>query len=225
MAQAERTCEKESKRLEIERNYFTKPGFFNSCKQSIKCSDTFTEEARASIHRLLGGLLDYTRQKSYVVERVNQQSVKRRRVDKDKQMKSISFIYALKGEHVHSHEVCKFLQNIFLLGTFVLSPKSDNIITKTFKKAAVEGALLDGLGKRSKRRTNVDSVKHVIERYHPAVIHYGREKTPRRRYSPFDLTLTDMHKEFGTCQLTVNFHLSHFYKVFKLNEYNYNLRK
>ena len=115
MAQAERTCEKESKRLEIERNYFTKPGFFNSCKQSIKCSDTFTEEARASIHRLLGGLLDYTRQKSYVLERVNQQSVKRRRVDKDKQMKSISFIYALKGEHVHSDEVCKFLQNIFCL--------------------------------------------------------------------------------------------------------------
>ena len=205
MAHAERTCEKETKRLEIERNYFTKPGCFNNCKRSIKCSDTFTEEARASIHRLFVGLLDSTRQKSFVLKRVNQQSVKMRRVDKDEQMKSIRFIYALEAEHVPCHEVCKFLQNIFLLGTLVLSPKSDNIITKTFKKAAVDGVVQVGQGKRSKRRTNEDSVKQCLERYHPAVSHYGREKTPHRRYSPCDLTLTDMHKEYGTCQLTVNF--------------------
>ena len=104
-----------------------------------------------------------------------------------------------------------------------LSPMSDTIITKTFNKAAVDGFVQDGRGKRSKRRTNEDSVKQCIERYNPAVIHYGREKTPRRRYPSCDLTRTDMHKEYGTCQLKVNFHLSHFYKVFKLNENNHNL--
>ena len=125
-------------------------------------------------------------------------------------MKRISFIYALKGEYVPCHEVCKCLQNIFLLGTLVLSPKSDTIITKTFKKAAVDGVVQDGQGKRSKRGTNEDSVNQCIERYHPAVSHYGRGKLPHRRYSPCDLTRTDMHKEYGTCQLTVNFHPSHF---------------
>ena len=119
--------------------------------------------------------------------------------------------------------VCKFLQNIFLIGTLVLSPKSDNIITKTFKKAAGAGVVRDGRGKRSKRRTNEDSVKQCIERYHPAIIHYGREKIPRRRYSPWDVTRTYMLKEYGTCQHTVNFHPSQFYKVFKLNENNYDL--
>ena len=97
-------------------------------------------------------------------------------------------------------------------------PKSDNIITKTFKKAAVDGVVQDGQGKRSKRWT-----KEFIEIYHPAVSHYDRENTPRRRYSPCDLTLTDMHNEYGTSQLTVNFHPSHCYKVFKLNENNYDL--
>ena len=104
-----------------------------------------------------------------------------------------------------------------------LSPKSDNIIIKTFKKAVVDGVVQGGRGKRSKRRTNEDSVNQFIERYHPAVIHYGRDRTPRRRYSPCDLTLTDMHKEYGTCQLTVNFHPSRYYKVFKLSENNYDL--
>ena len=55
MTHAETTCEKDYKRLEIERNYFTKPGCANNCKRSIKCSDTFTEEVRGSIQRHLGG--------------------------------------------------------------------------------------------------------------------------------------------------------------------------
>ena len=209
MTHAERTCVKdEKKRLKIERNYFIKPGCLNNCKRSIKCSDIFKEEVRTAIHRHFWSL-DYSGQKTFVLERVNQQSVKRRRADKDEQRKSISFKYTLKGEHVPCHEVCK----TFFLGTLGFSPKNDSIITKTFKKAAAEGVVQDDRGKHSKHRTNEESVKQFIERYHPVISHYGREKTPHRRYLPCDLTLTDMHKEYVSTHGQLSY--SAFYKVFK----------
>ena len=208
MAHAERTSEKdEKKRMKIERNYFIKQGYFINCKRSIKCSDIFKEKARTAIHRHFWSL-DYSGQKTFVLERVNQQSVKRRRVDKDEQSKSVSFKYTLKGEHLPCHEVCK----TFFLSTLGFSPKNDSIITKTFKKAEAED-VQDDRGKHSKHRTDEESVKRFIERYHPGVSHYGREKTPHRRYLPCDLTLTDMHKEYVSTHGELSY--IKFYKVFK----------
>ena len=83
------------------------------------------------------------------------------------------------------------------------SPKNDDTITKTFNKVAAAGVVQDDRGKHFKRGTNEDSVKQFIERYQPAVRHYGREKTPHRRCLPCDLILTDMHKEYVSthCEL------------------------
>ena len=82
---------------------------------------------------------------------------------------------------VRSANFCKTF--FFLLGTLVLSPKSDNVITKTtlsqrpLRRQQLTGVVQGGQGKRSKRRTNDDSVKQCIERYHPAVTHYCRVKS------------------------------------------------
>ena len=105
---AERTCEKdEKKRLEIERNYFIKPGCFNNTVSGRLNAPTFLKRKQEPQYIGIFWSLDYSGLKTFVLEKVNQQSVKRRRADKDEQRKSVSFKYTLKGDHVPCHEVCK----------------------------------------------------------------------------------------------------------------------
>ena len=106
----EGTCEKnDKKRLQIERNYFTKPGCFNG--PSNTCTLTLLQRKEELQYIDIFWSLDYSGQKTFVLERVDQQSVKNRQADKDEQRKSICFKYTPKGEHVpcQCHEVCKKL--------------------------------------------------------------------------------------------------------------------
>ncbi|GFO45362.1 sorting nexin [Plakobranchus ocellatus] len=93
------------------------------------------------------------------------------------------------------------------------SGKNDNIITKTFNKALPKSVTMDNRGRHSKRLTDEVSVNQFIERYHPAISHYSRGKTPIRRCLPNDLTLTDIHRKYVSTHVNISY--SAFYKVFK----------
>ena len=194
-----------------------KPGCIGSCKRNKKCSDLITENERLIINRDYSAK-DYGGKKSFLLERVHRENIKRKRIEKQKKSRRhFTFKYTLKTTEGVTHTVCKS----FFFST--IGERSDHSLTKLFERAddLSKSTTMDKRGKHAKRSCDREAVKAFIEKYNPVRSHYYRGKVPNRRYLPGDLTVKGMYKEYIKTHSDISY--SAFYSTFK--EMNITIKK
>ena len=108
--------------------------------------------------------------------------------------------------------VCKS----FFLETLGFRKDNDSIITKTFSND-VQSPCVDRRGKHASKFADVvkADIRAFIEKYNPQASHYCREKAPKRRYLPKEITVKGMFSDFREANPGKKVSYSMFYSTFK----------